>query len=240
MQETPGLSVFPDVKGIPEREASSDPHLQFGGLGQLKLTVYRVGFQVQRELRNQFESWLRVGITYNEDFREVLIPNDSSIRLRLRRQRANRWRSSPIVWSMAATSKTFMRTFRCQNTGRRYDDQLRIGDALRPSLFSQELEEIFGLLYKKDGRLQDKWMVGPLAGTKLFGPELNAAGTKVAVLACVDKDPSGDFLMVHEQHRRLGIGHWVLQTLLRLLYEEVSPTSDHSAAWQSFLNLRLL
>ena len=56
----------------------------------------------------------------------------------------------------------------------------------------------------------------------MFGPELSAAGNKVAVLACVDKDPGGDFLMVHEQHRRLGIGRWVLQTILQVLHEEVS------------------
>ena len=90
MQEKAGLTAFPDVKGSPEREALSDPNVQFGGLGQLKLTVYRVGFQVQRELRNQFESWLRVGIAYDESSREVLIPYDSTIRPRLKPQRANR------------------------------------------------------------------------------------------------------------------------------------------------------
>lgn len=65
-------------------------------------------------------------------------------------------------------------------------------------------------------------MTGPLAGTKVFGPELTAAGTKIAVLACVDKAPDGDFLMVHEQHRRLGIGHWVLQTILQVMHGDVS------------------
>lgn len=60
MQEQAGLTSFPDAKGVPEREISSDPQLNFNGLGRLKGVTYRVGFQVQRELRNQFEPWLRV------------------------------------------------------------------------------------------------------------------------------------------------------------------------------------
>lgn len=96
MQETAGLMTFPDAKGTPEREVISEPHLQFGGLGRLKLTVYRVGFQVQRELRNQFESWLRVGIAHDGDFREALTPSDSTTRRRLRLRREYKWHSSPI------------------------------------------------------------------------------------------------------------------------------------------------
>lgn len=125
MQEKAGLTDFPDAKGSPEHEIFSEPHLQFGGLGRLKLTVYRVGFQVQRELRNQFESWLRVGIAYDSEFREVLTLSDSTTRRRLRLPRECKWLSSPIEWSMAATLKTFTRTSRCPSMVLRYCHELQ-------------------------------------------------------------------------------------------------------------------
>ncbi|EPS98174.1 hypothetical protein FOMPIDRAFT_1051754 [Fomitopsis schrenkii] len=176
--------TFPDAKGTPEREVISEPHLQFGGLGRLKLTVYRVGFQVQRELRNQFESWLR--------YYKAKVETSEGIQVA---QLAYRVVNGSYV-------EDFHEDLQMSEYG------------------AQELEEIYNVLYQKDGHLHGKWMVGPLVGTKVFGPELSAAGNKVAVLACVDKDPGGDFLMVHEQHRRLGIGHWVLQTILQVLHEE--------------------
>lgn len=67
-------------------------------------------------------------------------------------------------------------------------------------------------------------MTGRDAGTKIFGPELSAKATKIAVLSCVDKDPRGDFLMVHEDFRRHGIGQWALQALLQVLRDEVSQS----------------
>ncbi|KAH9923864.1 uncharacterized protein B0H18DRAFT_450615 [Fomitopsis serialis] len=184
MQEQAGLTSFPDAKGVPEREISSDPQLHFNGLGRLKGVTYRVGFQVQRELRNQFEPWLRYYKAKIEtaDGRQVA-----------------------------------QLTYRVVN-GNYLED---FHEDLQMSEYGgQELEEIFTLLYENDGRLRDRWMTGRDAGTRIFGPELSAKATKIAVLSCVDKDPRGDFLMVHEDFRRHGIGQWALQALLQVLRDE--------------------
>ncbi|KZT06743.1 uncharacterized protein LAESUDRAFT_725828 [Laetiporus sulphureus 93-53] len=57
--ERTGLPDFPETKPphAVDREVASEGCV--GDVGNLKLIVYRVGFQVQRELRNDFEPWLR-------------------------------------------------------------------------------------------------------------------------------------------------------------------------------------
>ncbi|KAH9838019.1 uncharacterized protein C8Q71DRAFT_755626 [Rhodofomes roseus] len=184
MQEQAGLTTFPDAKGAPERELLSEPQRHFNGLGRLRITIYRVGFQVQRDLRNQFEPWLRY-------YKAKIETTDG-------RQVAQL-------------------TYRVVNGNYVEDFQ---EDLQMSEYGGQELEEIFTLLYEKDGRLRDQWMAGEDAGTKIFGPEISAKATKVAVLACVDKDPRGDFLMVHEEFRRNKIGQWALHALFQLLRDE--------------------
>lgn len=184
MQEEAGLTVFPDAKGAPEREISSDPQLHFEGLGRLKIVTYRIGFQIQRELRNQFEPWLRY-------YRAKIEAEDG-------RQVAQ--------LTYRVVNGSFVEDFH---------EDLQMSE-----YGGQELEEIFALLYENDGRLRDRWIVGREAGTKIFGPELSAKATKVAVLSCIDKDPRGDFLMVHEDFRRHGVGQWAIQALLQVLRDE--------------------
>ncbi|KZT71230.1 hypothetical protein DAEQUDRAFT_144566 [Daedalea quercina L-15889] len=184
MQEQIGLTNFPEAKGAPEREAFSEPQLHFDGLGRLKITIYRVGFQIQRELRNQFEQWLRY--------------------YKAKIETADGKQVAQLAYRVVNGS--YVEDFH---------EDLQMSE-----YGAQELEEIFALLYEKDGRLRGKWITGQEAGTKVFGPELSATGNKIAVLACVDKDPSGDFLMVQEDVRRREIGHWVLQVLLQILRDE--------------------
>jgi len=52
--EQPGLPQFPEIRppNAIEREVVSDD-------GSLRLAIYRVGFQIHREHRNEFEPWLR-------------------------------------------------------------------------------------------------------------------------------------------------------------------------------------
>ncbi|PCH37095.1 hypothetical protein WOLCODRAFT_140707 [Wolfiporia cocos MD-104 SS10] len=53
-EELPGLTAFP----VPKPPNAIDREIVSPD-GRLRLAIYRVGFQIQREIRNEFDPWLR-------------------------------------------------------------------------------------------------------------------------------------------------------------------------------------